>query len=154
TCSTAPSCSPTSTARRQASASWPRLAKTPRCARTTSTTRRLASCTVAPVTWRAPVSTSKRPGKRPRRPPTAPSSTVAWRNARDPVILVHGGGGVAVNAAVAQVDHAVAEFQHAVVVRDNQHGPALTHGQRAQQLHHKPAGRLIERRGRLVADDQ
>ena len=57
-------------------------------------------------------------------------------------------------AAVVHVGDPVAEVEDAVVVGDDHDGPVGPDGRLAEQLHHGQAGLVVERGGRLVADQQ
>ena len=55
--------------------------------------------------------------------------------------------------AVLEVDDAVGDVEDAVVVRDQQDGDALLLGEVVHQVDDVAAGLLVERRGRLVGED-
>jgi hypothetical protein len=64
------------------------------------------------------------------------------------------GRGVADDAAVLDLEDAVGEVEDAVVVGDDDDGAVRLDRDGAQQVHDAAAGAGVERRGRLVADDQ
>ena len=56
-------------------------------------------------------------------------------------------------APILEVDDAVGHVENAVVVRDQQHGDALLLGECLHQIHDIAPGLLVERRRRLVGED-
>jgi hypothetical protein len=58
------------------------------------------------------------------------------------------------NPSIVHVGDGVGEMENARVVCDHDHGAVGLHGGGDEQLHHRLAGRVIERGGRLVAEDQ
>src|SRR5690606_32776014 len=59
----------------------------------------------------------------------------------------------AVDASVLDADDAIGEAFEARIVSDDDDGAAVRAGELAQQLHHRQRRLRVERRGRLVTDD-